>query len=323
MTMIINNVAYQRGRRLGDISIDDISNVVKQPETFVWINLHQPDDALLLRVQEEFGLHELSIEDAREARQRPKIEADGESLFIVLKTAQLEQGQVVYGETHLFVGSKFLVSVRHGAASSDAQVRERCEKATNLLAKGPGFALYAVLDFVVDNYLPVVAQFEKDFDAIETEIFKDRFDKLIIERLYALKRQLLELRNAALPVADISAELMRFHEDLIPKELRAYFRDVQDHVSRLVGLVDGMREMLTTAMQVNLALVAHNQNEVVKRLAGWGAILAMPTVIFSLYGMNFKWMPELTWRPGYPLTVFATLLGCIYIHRRLRRAGWV
>ena len=243
MTMIINNVAYQRGRRLSDISIDDISNVVKQPETFVWLTLHQPDDALLMRVQEEFGLHDLSIEDAREASQRPKIEADGESLFIVLKTAQLEQGQVVYGETHLFIGLNFLVSVRHGAASSDAQVRERCEKATNLLAKGPGFALYAVLDFVVDNYLPVVAQFEKDFDAIETDIFKDRFDKLIIERLYGLKRQLLELRNAALPVADISAELMRFHEDLIPKELRAYFRDVQDHVSRLVGLLDGMREV--------------------------------------------------------------------------------
>jgi len=323
MTMILNNVAYQRGRRLGDIGIDDISNVVKQPETFVWISLYQPDDALLLRVQEEFGLHELSIEDAREARQQPKIEADGESLFIVLKTAQLEQGQVVYGETHLFVGLNFLVSVRHGAASSDAQVRERCEKATNLLAKGPGFALYAVLDFVVDDYLPVVAQFKKDFDAIETDIFKDRFDKLVIERLYDLKRQLLELRNAALPVADISAELMRFHEDVIPKELRAYFRDVQDHVSRLVGLIDGMREMLTTAMQVNLALVAHNQNEVVKRLAGWGAILAMPTVIFSLYGMNFEWMPELAWRPGYPLAVVATLLGCIYIHRRLRRAGWV
>lgn len=323
MTMIINNVAYQKGQRLGDIGIDEISNVVKQPETFVWLSLHQPDDALLLRVQVALDLHELSIEDAREASQRPKIEADGESLFIVLKTAQLEQGQVVYGETHLFVGSNFLVSVRHGPASNDAHVRERYEKAKNPLAKGPGFALYAMLDFVVDDYVPVVAQLEKDFDAVEADIFKERFDRLIIERLYGLKRELLELRNAALPVADISAELMRFHEDLIPKELRAYFRDIQDHVSRLVGLVDGMREMLTTAMQVNLALVGHNQNEVVKRLAGWGAILAMPTVIFSLYGMNFEWMPELAWKPGYPLTVIATLLGCIYIHRRLRRAGWV
>lgn len=323
MTMIIENVAYQRGQSLGDIGIDDISNIVKQAETFVWLSLHQPDDGLLQRVQEEFGLHELSIEDAREASQRPKIEADGESLFIVLKTAQLEQGRVVYGETHLFVGTNFLVSVRHGAASVNAQVRERFEKAKSPLAKGPGFALYAILDFVVDNYVPVVAQLERDFNAIEADIFKDRFDRLIIERLYGLKRQLLELRNAVLPVADISAELMRFHEDLIPKQLRAYFRDVQDHVSRLVGLVDGMREMLTTAMQVNLALVGHNQNEVVKRLAGWGAILAMPTVVFSLYGMNFAWMPELAWKPAYPLTVLATLIGCIYIHRRLRRAGWV
>jgi magnesium transporter len=141
--------------------------------------------------------------------------------------------------------------------------------------------------------------------------------------LYALKRNLLELRNAALPLAEISAELMRLHEDLIPRELRAYFRDIQDHVSRLVGLIDGMRDMLTTAMQVNLALVANNQNEVVKRLAGWGAILAIPTVVFSLYGMNFEWMPELQWQAGYPLAVAATALGCAFVYRRLRRAGWV
>jgi magnesium transporter len=230
---------------------------------------------------------------------------------------------VVYGETHLFVGTNFLVSVRHGASSSYAQVLQRCEDGTKGLPKGPGFALYAVLDFVADNYQPVVAQFEKDFDAIETDIFKDRFDRLVIERLYALKRNLLELRNAALPLAEISSELMRLHEDLIPKELRAYFRDIQDHVSRLVGLIDGMRDMLTTAMQVNLALVANNQNEVVKRLAGWGAILAIPTVIFSLYGMNFQWMPELKWKAGYPLAVAVTALGCVLVYRRLRRAGWV
>jgi magnesium transporter len=235
----------------------------------------------------------------------------------------LEQGQVVYGETHLFVGPNFLVSVRHGASSSYAQVVERCEESTKIVAKGPGFGLYAVLDFVVDNYQPIVAKFETDFNAIETDIFKDQFDKLVIERLYELKRHLLELRNAALPVADISGELIRLHEDLIPKELRAYFRDIQDHVSRLVSLIDGMREMLTTAMQVNLALVANNQNEVVKRLAGWGAILAIPTVIFSLYGMNFEWMPELKWKPGYPMAVALTVLGCVFVHRRLRRAGWV
>jgi magnesium transporter len=323
MTSVVNSVAYRHGQRLGDISIDEISDVIEQPDTFVWVGLHEPDDALLLKMQEEFGLHELAVEDAHHAHQRPKLEAYNNSLFIVLKTAQLDDGQVVYGETHLFVGANFLVSVRHGVSSSYATVLQRCEDGTKGLHKGPDFALYAVLDFVADNYQPIVAQFERDFEAVETDIFKDQFDRLVIERLYALKRHLLELRNAALPLADISAELMRLHEDLIPKELRAYFRDIQDHISRLVGLIDGMRDMLTTAMQVNLALVANNQNEVVKRLAGWGAILAIPTVIFSLYGMNFEWMPELKWRAGYPAAVGVTLLGCAFVYRRLRRAGWI
>jgi magnesium transporter len=289
----------------------------------VWLGLHEPDDTLLRKVQLAFGLHELAIEDAHHAHQRPKIEAYSGSLFIVLKTAQLEDGHVVYGETHLFVGANFLVSVRHGVSSSYAQVLQRCEDGTKGLPKGPGFALYALLDFVADHYQPVVAQFEQDFDAIETDIFKDRFDRLVIERLYALKRNLLRLRNAALPLAEISAELMRLHEEIIPKELRAYFRDIEDHVSRLVVLIDGMRDMLTTAMQVNLALVANNQNEVVKRLAGWGAILAIPTVVFSLYGMNFEWMPELHWKAGYPLAVALTVLACGLVYRRLRRAAWV
>jgi magnesium transporter len=323
MTSIVHSVAYRGGQSLGEIAIDGISDLVQQPDTFVWLGLHEPDEALLLKIQGEFGLHALAIEDAHHAHQRPKIETYSGSLFIVLKTAQLEAGGVVYGETHLFVGPNFLVSVRHGASSSYAHTLQRCEAGTRGLHKGPGFALYAVLDFVADNYQPIVAKFEQDFEAIETDIFTDRFDRLVIVRLYALKRQLLELRNAALPLAEISAELMRLHEDLIPKELRAYFRDIQDHVSRLVGLIDGMRDMLTTAMQVNLALVANNQNEVVKRLAGWGAILAIPTVVFSLYGMNFEWMPELKWGAGYPLAVGATLLGCVIVYRRLRRAGWV
>jgi len=300
-----------------------IGAFIMQPDTFVWLGLHEPAEAVLRKIQGELGLHELAIEDAHHAHQRPKIEAYSNELFIVLKTAQLEADRVVYGETHLFVGANFLVSVRHGASSSYAQVLQRGADGTKDLHMGPGFALYALLDFVADNYQPIVAQFERDFEAIETDIFKDRFDRLVIERLYALKRSLLLLRNAALPVAEISAELVRLHADLIPKELRAYFRDIQDHVARLVGLIDGMRDMLTTAMQVNLALVANNQNEVVKRLAGWGAILAIPTVIFSLYGMNFEWMPELKWRAGYPAAVGVTLLACAIVYRRLRRAGWV
>ena len=323
MTSAVNVVVYREGRRIDDMTIDDVGAAIMEPGTFVWLDMHEPDDSQLLRIQRDFGLHELAIEDAHQAHQRPKIDTYSNSLFIVLKTAQLNADQVVYGEIHLFVGPNFLVSVLHGASASCAHLLQRSEDGMKGLPKGPGFALYAVLDFAADNYQPVVIQFEKDFEALETDIFKDQFDKLVIERLYALKRDLLELRNAALPLAEISSELMRLHEDLIPKELRAYFRDIKDHVSRLVGLIDGMRDMLTTAMQVNLALVAHNQNEVVKRLAGWGAILAIPTVIFSLYGMNFQWMPELKWKIGYPITLAVTALGCVLVYRRLRNAGWM
>jgi magnesium transporter len=323
VTMVVNSVAYRGGQRLGDVSIDDISEAIVEPGTFVWLGLHEPDEPLLSKIKEEFGLHELAIEDAHNAHQRPKIEAYGASVFIVLKTAQLEDGKVTYGETHLFVGPNFIVSVRHGSSSSYRQVRERTELNARMLAKGPGFAAYAILDFVVDNFQPVVAQFERTFASLEQDIFRQQFDRLVIERLYDLKSDLLGLRNTALPVSDICAELMRFHENIIPREIRPYLRDVQDHVARLIGSIDNMREMLNTAMQVNLAMVGVGQNEVVKRLAGWAAILALPTVIFSLYGMNFEAMPELNWRYSYPLVLAVTAAGCVLLYRKLRRAGWV
>ena len=322
-SMIVNVGAYEAGRRLSGITVDEISEVLARPQTFVWIGLFEPDEAMLSKMQEEFGLHELAVEDARNAHQRPKIETYGGSLFIVLKTANLKDMQVTYGETHLFVGPNFLVSVRHGDTAGYAVVRERCEQTASLLSKGPSFALYAILDFVADNYQPIIEQFEDDFDKLEEGIFKSDFDRLVIGRIYELKRQLLELRNAALPVGDIANELMRFHDDLIPKELRAYFRDVKDHVARLVGMADNMRELLNSAMQVNLALVGVSQNEVVKRLAGWGAILAVPTVVFSLYGMNFKWMPELEWHYGYPTAVGFTVVACFVLFKRLQKTGWI
>ena len=321
--MIVNVSAYENGRRLGDIGLDEISEVLARPKTFVWVGLYEPDEAVLEKMKEEFGLHELAVEDARVAHQRPKLETYGHSLFLVLKTAVRKDGRVTYGETHLFVGPNFLVSVRHGDTPGYAVVRERCEETSNLLAKGPAFALYAILDFVADNYQPIIEQYEDDFDQLEESIFKSDFDKLVITRIYELRRQLLELRNAAQPVGDIASELMRFHDEFVPKELRAYFRDVKDHVSRLVGMADNMREMLNSAMQVNLALVGVSQNEVVKRLAGWGAILAVPTVVFSLYGMNFKWMPELEWHYGYPAAVSFTIVACFLLYKRLQKTGWI
>ncbi|WP_213992358.1 magnesium/cobalt transporter CorA [Sodalis sp. dw_96] len=323
MDKVINSVAYQAGRRIGEITIDDISEVLKQPDAFVWLGLWQPDDAFMRKIQQEFNLHDLAIEDALAAHQRPKLETYGDSLFIVVKTAQRVNDEILYGETHFFVGAHFLITVRHGASSGYAAIRARVEETPKLLAKGPGFALYSILDFVVDNYREIIGQYETQFDGIESAMFKSDFDPLAVEQVYRLRRDLLSMHNAAVPIADICNQLINLHETLIPKELRAYLRDVQDHARQVITLTDDMREMLTNAMHVNLAMVSVRQNEVVKKLAGWGAILAVPTVIFSLYGMNFTGMPELKTTWGYPVTLLVTLAGCIVLHLRLKRSGWL
>ncbi|CAG9183656.1 Cobalt/magnesium transport protein CorA [Cupriavidus laharis] len=323
MGAIVNCVAYRAGKRLGTVGIEEIPQALSVPGTFVWLGLHEPDLALLRQVQQSFGLHDLAVEDALDAHQRPKLEAYGDSVFIVLNTAQLVGDEVVVGETHLFVGPNYVVSVRHGASSTYAPVRERCEHDAQGLANGPGYVLYALMDFVVDHYMPIVTRLEDTFAELEQGIFRDEFDRAAIERLYQIKRQVLRLRNAVNPVEDICSQLIRLHEDLVPKELRAYFRDIEDHASRLVRTLDVVREMLTTAVQVNLALVTVGQNEVVKRLAGWGAILAIPTVVFSLYGMNFSFMPELRLHYAYPLVIGVTAVACGALWRRLHRAGWI
>jgi magnesium transporter len=321
--MVVNCVAYKHGERIADISVDEISEILEQEGTFVWLGLHEPDAALLLKIQAEFGLHELAIEDARSAHQRPKLEEYGESLFVVLHTAQWWEESMHLGETHVFVGRRFLVTVRHGPSLSYAKVRERCEAAPARLAKGPGYALYALMDFVVDNYAPIVEAFRRKLDRLESEIFSGRFSHQTIEQLYELKQELLVLRGASAPLLDVCNELMRFHTEIVSKESRVYFRDIYDHVRRIVEASDTMREMVTAAMQVHLSLASVGQNEVVKRLAGWGAILAIPTMVFSLYGMNFRYMPEVDWPVGYPLVLTAVGVACVVLYRRLRRVGWL
>jgi magnesium transporter len=321
--MIVNCVAYRAGKSLGDISIDAISEVLKEPDTLVWLGVHEPDTTLLRKVQEEFSLHDLAIEDAQHAHQRPKLEAYGDSLFIVVETAQTQNDKVHFGETHLFVGRNFIITIRHGSSVSYASVRQKCETVPHRLAIGPGFALYSIIDFVVDNYQPVAESLQARFEELEQDMFEKSFDRENIAEMYRLKGELIKLRNAVMPINDISSQLIRFHENVVRKELRPYFRDIEDHVSRIIKMTDTIREMLTTAIQVNLALVTVGQNEVVKQLAGWGAILAIPTVVFSMYGMNFRFMPELGSHWGYPLVVGATATACTLLFRRLRRAGWL
>ncbi len=325
MKGVVACAAYAGGRRVGDVAIPDISEVLRQPDRFVWIGLHEPDTELLREIQQEFGLHDLAIEDALTAHQRPKLERYGESLFVVLRTAHLGEatGGVELGETHIFVGPRYIVSVRHGASAPLAEVRARCEATPALLAKGPGFVLYALMDFVVDRFFPLVDTLEAKLEALEEAIFHERFSRETTERIYQLKRDLLEVKRAVSPLVDVCNRLVRADVALIPEDAQVYFRDVYDHAIRLNEMVDMLRELLTTALEANLSLISVAQNEAMKRLAGWAAIVAVPTMIAGVYGMNFKFMPELDWPFGYPLAV-GTMLGvCAYLYYRFKRSGWL
>lgn len=321
---VVNCAAYSSsGERLPPFEIEAISDRIEEANGFVWIGLHEPDAAMLEVMQEEFGLHDLAIEDATKAHQRPKIEAYGDGLFITLHTAQLVDGHIKFGETHVFLGRRSLLTIRHGASLSYAPARARCEREPEMLALGPSYALYAVLDFIVDNYMPIVREFERELEALENDIFHDTFKRSTIQRLYELKRELVELRLAVAPLQDILNQLVRFHPQLVHEDVRLYFRDVLDHVLRVNEATDTVREMLTAAMTVNLSLVTVAQGEVVKRLAGWAALVAAPTLVTSWYGMNFEHMPELAGPYSYwiVLGVTATICGGLFV--TLKRAGWL
>ncbi|MDD5034211.1 MAG: magnesium/cobalt transporter CorA [Methylococcaceae bacterium] len=321
--MVMQCVAYTNGVRTEDIGLEEISEVIKRENTFIWLGLREPNAPLLEKIQQEFGLHELAIEDTRTAHQRPKLEEYGDTLFLVMQTAQLYRDSVQFGESHIFAGPNFIITVRHGSSLSYRKIRERCENMPQSLAKGPGFVLYALIDFIVDNYMPVVDGLQERFERLEEDIFKNRFNQQTLEKLYDLKHELLMLRSAAAPLQDICNELMRFHSHVISQDVQFYYRDISDHVKRIDQAIDSMREMLTAAMQVYLALLTVGQNEIVKRLAGWGAILALPTMVFSLYGMNFKNMPELEWPYSYHAVLASLALACGLLYRQLKKSGWL
>ena len=311
--MLVNCVAYgSDGRKVRDVSLDDISEVLKNPDQFIWVGLHEPDEPLLSKLQQEFDLHDLAIEDAHCAHQRPKIEIYDNTLFIVLHTAQVLGGKIAFGETHLFLGPRFLLTVRHDASLSYAPARKACEQTPELMALGPSYALYAVVDFIVDNFLSIVGTFKQELHELEKDIFEDTF-----------KRELVTLRLAVSPMQDILNQLSRFHSRLINEEVKPYLRDVYDHATRISDATNTMGELLSSAMNVNLAMVSVAQNEVVKRLAGWAGLLAAPTLIASWYGMNFKNMPELGFEYGYFVLVGATIAVCVGLYVILRRAKWL
>ncbi len=325
MEGVVACVAYAEGRRVGDVAIPDISEVLKQPGHFVWIGLHDPSPELLQQIQQEFGLHDLAVEDAQKAHQRPKLEQYGDSIFVVLRPALLagDQQRIELGETHLFVGPRYIVSIRHGATPSYTVVRTRCESNAALLAKGPGFVLYAIMDFIVDQYFPVVDAMDDQLDRLEDEIFSETFDRRTVAQIYDLKRNLLVVKRAVSPLVDVCNRLVRFDLPLIPEDTRPYFRDVYDHAIRINELVDTLRELLTGALEAHLSLTGVAQNDAMKKLAGWAAIIGVPTMVAGIYGMNFKFMPELEWHYGYPMVMTGITAVCVYLYYRFKRSGWL
>jgi magnesium transporter len=324
-TPVIDCAAYANGVRQCDVGIDDIHRFLSKEHQFVWLGLYEPDRALLSQVQAQFGLHDLAIEDAYNAHQRPKLEVYEESLFVVLRTAQLAPSplHIELGETHLFIGADYVITVRHGSLRSHTGLRQRCESTPKLLAKGPAYVLYALMDFVVDQYLPVVTAIEEEVEELEEIVFGDTMSGESTQRIYRLKRELLTLRRAVTPLVEVCNRLMRFDVPHVHEDTRPYFRDVYDHIVRLNETIDTQRELLTTALEAHLSLVSVAQNEHMKRITAWAAMIAVPTMIAGVYGMNFTNMPELNWTYGYYVSLAAMAVTCGGLFVGFRRSGWL
>jgi magnesium transporter len=319
---VINCVAYAAGRRRADVDLDQACPADASGD-FLWVGLHEPDQELLRTVQKRFGLHDLAVEDAFNAHQRPKLEIYGDSIFVALRTAQLIDRKVQFGETHIFAGRGYVVTVRHGSTTAYREVRARCEGVPKMLEKGESFVVYSIMDFIVDNYFPVIHQLEAEADAMEEEVFSHRTDKADVERIYELRHELLLMRRAVQPLQEVCNRIMRFDVPLIDHAMNDYFRDIQDHVIQVVESIDNLRDLLASALEANMLLLSLAQNDVTKKLTGWAAILSIPLAIASVYGMNFKHMPELDMSYGYPITMAVILGLCCLLFYRFRRAGWL
>ena len=315
---------YEGGSRCaGDLPLAEAGEAAQRDGSFVWIGVFEPSEQEFDAVAREFGLHELAVEDAVNAHQRPKLEVYGDTLFVVLKTVRYveERHDVETGEIMLFVNRDFVVSVRHGESRLH-DVRLQIERRPDLLRGGAGAVLYAIVDRVVDDYEPVVQAVEADIQDVEHEVFAPTRSNPA-ERIYTLEREVLDLHRAVTPLTPAVDKLARGHYELIDPELRTYFRDVHDHILRVNGRIDGFRDLLSSALQANLTQAAVRQNDDMRKISAWVAILAVPTGVAAIYGMNFNHMPELEWTYGYPLVLAVTALACVMLYWRFRRSGWL
>ena len=321
--MLINCVAYQDGRKLADIGVDDIGRYVGRPDCFVWVALRDADAAELAAMQQQFALHPLAVEDALKGHQRPKIEEYGDMLFAVMHLIEPDGDEWTVGEVAVFVGRNFVLSVRNRSRQDFLGVRGRCEREPELLRHGAGFVFYALMDAVVDRYFPLLDVIETELEAIEARIFDRGAARGNIQRLYALKRRATVLRHAVAPLLEVAGKLHGGRVPAVCAGTQEYFRDVDDHLARINTAIDAVRETIGTAIQVNLSMVTIEESETTKRLAAWAAIFAVSTAMAGIWGMNFEHMPELRWTYGYPLALGLIAAAAVLLYRRFRRAGWL
>ena len=327
---IANCFAYSRksGEKIGEIELDDVRRELSNNNVFVWVGLHDPSIETIREVQEAFDLHELAIEDAFAEHQRAKVESYGnDSVFVVVRTAKLTENTIRYGTTAIFMGKQYIITIRQGASHSYESVRDFCHRRPEKLRLGPIFVLHAILDFIVDNYLPITEKLGRYLREQEREIFSENFNKHTLRNLYELKSQLVHMRAVILPVQDICNFFINHKKtDLIPSfpsQAKPYFRDVNDHLLRALDAVNGLNEMLSVAMDTYMAVVNMGQNEVVRKLAAWAGILAVPTAVAGIYGMNFDNMPELKMHYAYYILLAFILTICFTLYYRFKKAGWL
>jgi magnesium transporter len=321
--MLINCVAYQDGKRLGEVDPREIHEYVNRRDCFVWVALRDATDAELAEMQEEFDLHPLAVEDARHGHQRPKVEEYGNSLFAVIQTIEPEGNDLRVGEVDIFSGPNYVLSVRHRSERGFADVRARCEREPELLRHGSGYVLYALMDAIVDRYFPTIDALEVELEQIEERIFAGGAARTHVEALYGLKQKLVTLKHAVAPLLEASSKLHGGRVPQICAGMGEYFRDVYDHLARLNQSIDSIRDMVTMAMSVHLSLSTMQENETTKRLAAYAALVAVPTMIAGLYGMNFDNMPELRWHLGYPVALLVMAVIDVYLFYRFRKTGWL
>ncbi|MGQ0824510.1 MAG: magnesium and cobalt transport protein CorA [Actinomycetota bacterium] len=324
--MIVDCALYENGRRrAGALSLTDAATACRNPDTFVWLGLYEPTEAEFAEVQREFDLHELAVEDAIKAHQRPKLEVYGDSLFVVLKTARYLDAteSVEFGEIQVFVGHGFAVVVRHGEASSLAATRKHIEDRHDLVSLGPAAVLYGVVDKVVDDYQPVMAGIDNDVREVELQVFSDGRDQNPVERIYKLKREVLQMHQATDPLLEPLEQLATQQLPWVEEDTRDYFRDVHDHLQRAREKVDTFSVLLTSILEANLTRVSVRQNEDMRKISAWVAIAAVPTMIAGIYGMNFQDMPELDQPWGYPAVLGLVAISCGFLYRAFRRSGWL